>query len=332
MDGRNMLTILDVPASLRPPFPFPYPGHQTGPMIEAFAHAHLPVAAQQWRLDESWTYVPAYWTSYACELSQRGRLGRHLHTLRMRSFLRRLDPSRRYFTISQHDDGLAQRGRYRPRVPIYEFSAGGCGDTPVPLLCDPHPAVARRRDLRASFVGALSTSNASYPIRDAMAHALAGRREYVVRDVSPVWGQTNRRTLAAKTADFIDVMCRSTFALCPRGYGKTSFRLYEAMQLGCIPVYLYDEPWLPYADLLDWREFAVLVHEQQAPRLHDILAGYTDRQIDAMRRRIAELVPEYFTMEATLRHLPRYLNAASGRELSLSPRGAAASYAYRQAS
>lgn len=312
-----MLSIADVPRCLQPAFPFPYPGHQTGPMIEQYGHEHLLAHAPSWQLDEPWTYIPAYWTSYACVLSQRGRLGRHLHTSRMRSFLNRLDPGRRYFTISQHDDGLEQRGRYRPRVPIYEFSAGGCGEMPIPLLCDLHAPVARRRDLRASFVGALSTPNGSYPIRDAMARALAGRREYLVRDVAPIWGQKDERTLAAKTSDFIDVMCRSTFALCPRGYGKTSYRLYEAMQLGCIPVYLYDEPWLPYADALDWREFVVLVHERQVPYLHDILDSYTDRQIDAMRRRIADLMPHYFTMDAVMRHLPRYLNAASGRELSL---------------
>jgi len=33
----------------------------------------------------------------------------------------------------------------------------------------------------------------------------------------------------------------SKFALCPRGYGKTSFRIQEALQYGAIPVYISDE-------------------------------------------------------------------------------------------
>lgn len=306
-----MLSILDVPAALAPEFPFPYPGHQRGPLVEAFAERYLRDQRERWPLEHAWTYVPAHWTSYACCVSRRKRLGRRLAIERMRRFLASLPPGRRYFTISQHDDGLVQRGLCRPNRPIYEFSAGGCGDVPIPLLCDPHTPVARRRDIRASFVGALSTPTQRYPARDAMAAALAGRPEYLVRDVTPVWGERDDRSLSTKTAEFVDVMCRSVFALCPRGYGKTSFRLYEAMQLGCVPVYIYDEPWLPYSDAIDWNEISVLVHVREADRLHDILASKTEREIQAMRRRIAELWSEYFTLEGVMRQIPRYLNAAA---------------------
>jgi hypothetical protein len=310
-----MLSILDVPASLQPVAPFPYPGHQRGPMIEEFADNYLREHRDDWPLEHAWTYVPAYWTNYACETSRRKRIGRSAAKWRMRRFLKSLPAGRRYFTLSQHDDGVTQRGAFRPSQPIYEFSAGGCGDVPIPLLCDPHAAVARKRDIRASFVGALSTPTQRYAARDAMAAALQGHNEYLVRDVTPVWGEADDRSLTAKTADFIDVMCRSVFALCPRGYGKTSFRLYEAMQLGCVPVYIYDEPWLPYADVLDWSELCVLVHVSEADQLHDILASKTARDIDAMRRRINELFPKYFTLAGVLRQLPRYLNAAASGDL-----------------
>ncbi len=312
-----MLSILDVPPSLCPSPPFPYPGHQRGPMIEEFADQYLRTCAErttQWPLERAWTYVPAYWTNHACWLSRQRRFARKIAAWRMRRFLQTLPAGRRYFTVSQHDDGLAQRGAYQPNRPIYEFSAGGVGDVPIPLLCDLHRPIPKRRDIRASFVGALSTVTHRYAARDAMAAALAGRSEYLIRDVTPVWGDVDSRSLAEKSAEFIETMCRSVFALCPRGYGKTSFRLYEAMQLGCIPVYIYDEPWLPYADAIDWNEICVLVHISQADRLHDILSSKTDRDIAAMRNRIAELWPDYFTLDGVMRQLPRYLNAAaSGR-------------------
>lgn len=38
------------------------------------------------------------------------------------------------------------------------------------------------------------------------------------------------------------------FNLAPRGYGRASFRMTEIIQIGSIPVYLYDDfPWIPYA-------------------------------------------------------------------------------------
>jgi hypothetical protein len=53
-------------------------------------------------------------------------------------------------------------------------------------------------------------------------------------------------------------MADSVFALCPRGYGPTSFRLYEAMQMGCVPVYITDQAWLPFKDEILWDQTAVL--------------------------------------------------------------------------
>ena len=42
--------------------------------------------------------------------------------------------------------------------------------------------------------------------------------------------------------------CR--FSLCPRGFGRTSFRLAETVGAGRVPVFVYsDQLWVPYRDL-----------------------------------------------------------------------------------
>ena len=44
-----------------------------------------------------------------------------------------------------------------------------------------------------------------------------------------------------------DVMADSLFNLAPRGYGRSSFRLSEIVQLGHVPLHVWDDtPWLPY--------------------------------------------------------------------------------------
>jgi hypothetical protein len=137
-----------------------------------------------------------------------------------------------------------------------------------------------------------------------MVDALRGHDEYLVIDAPTAWAERDARS-SAGTRRFVELMCRSVFALCPRGYGRTSYRMYEAMQLGCIPVYIYDEPWLPYTDELDWRQFAVLVPLDQAPRLHDILSSIPADQIAAMQRRIGEIYDTYFTLPGVLRQMLR---------------------------
>ena len=42
-------------------------------------------------------------------------------------------------------------------------------------------------------------------------------------------------------------MNMSAVNLAPRGFGRTSYKLAEVVQMGRIPFYMYDDiPWLPY--------------------------------------------------------------------------------------
>ena len=42
-------------------------------------------------------------------------------------------------------------------------------------------------------------------------------------------------------------MSTTLFNLAPRGFGRSSFRITEIIQIGRIPIYLYDDiPWIPY--------------------------------------------------------------------------------------
>jgi hypothetical protein len=46
---------------------------------------------------------------------------------------------------------------------------------------------------------------------------------------------------------WVQQFAHTTLAFAPRGIGATSYRLYEALQLGVVPVFVYDLiPWLPY--------------------------------------------------------------------------------------
>ena len=111
----------------------------------------------------------------------------------------------------------------------------------------------------------------------------------------------------ADTRFFLAVMARSKYALAPRGYGKTSFRLYEAMQLGCVPVYIYDEPWLPYADVLDWNDFCVLCHYDDLAGLPERLCGLDEGWRQRACELLTELVPQYFSLDGMTKQLPRII-------------------------
>jgi hypothetical protein len=62
---------------------------------------------------------------------------------------------------------------------------------------------------------------------------------------------------------------RSKFVLCPRGHGTSTFRLYETLSAGRVPVVLSDE-WLPPPGVA-WDTCIVRIDERSASRLVHVL-------------------------------------------------------------
>jgi hypothetical protein len=68
---------------------------------------------------------------------------------------------------------------------------------------------------------------------------------------------------------YVKIAQESCFALCPRGDGLASIRLFEMMEMGICPVILSDG-WLP-PEGPDWGAFAIFVQESQVDKLEMIL-------------------------------------------------------------
>jgi Exostosin family len=69
--------------------------------------------------------------------------------------------------------------------------------------------------------------------------------------------------------DYADTLARSHFALCPRGMGFGSIRLFEVMEMGVAPVLLADRYALPPGP--DWKSFLLMVPERDFARLPELL-------------------------------------------------------------
>lgn len=280
---------VSVPPEFQPgPLEPPYVRHQVGPLIEPyFARFQRENAA---RFPDGITYLPVFWTAYNLGHDFARRPLR-----RLQQFLdETLEPGRRYFTLVQDSDGI-----YNVLPDGVTVFSPSRGDVSIPLLCDPHPVRPMPRDVFASFIGAMT-----HWTRRHLAELAREDSRFVVRE--GVAGPSG-------TALFRGLMQRSEFALCPRGHGPTSFRLYEALQMGAIPVYVSDDHRLPFADELDWRRIAVIVHSDEIPHLPRLLDGIPEPVRKQMRADIHELWPRYFSFEGcSERILERVRGLASG--------------------
>lgn len=230
-------------------------------------------------------YIPVYWTTCYVDNKYQG----------LQEALMRLNPNMKYFTVAQHDDAIREK---LPPDTICFNAGGNGGGIPIPLVCSPikRDIIPNNdRDIFCSFVGSMT-----HPIRNAMEFVLKGNPKYKI--ASRDWTSSVSEDAFGS---FVDITSRSIFSLCPRGYGRSSFRLYEAMQLGAIPVFIYDQKWIPFEDEIDWSEFSVLIPAENINKIDEILSSISSEKIDSMRKKLSSAWESNFTMESIFKRISK---------------------------
>lgn len=108
--------------------------------------------------------------------------------------------------------------------------------------------------------------------------------------------------LCEEREDRMEVLKVSTFALViAPGDGQLvasagcGMRLFEAMEVGTIPVVLGDHVSLPYHQFIRWSEAAIMVPKPRVTELHFLLRSLSDNDMLAMRRQGRFLWETYFS-------------------------------------
>jgi hypothetical protein len=99
----------------------------------------------------------------------------------------------------------------------------------------------------------------------------------LIRDTTGkrLWQMEPGPTRDLFTMEYAETILDSQFVLCPAGFGPATYRLFEAMEMGRVPVILSDE-WVPPPGPR-WEEFSIRVPECCAGEISAILSNYSDR-------------------------------------------------------
>mmetsp|Transcript_8572 Transcript_8572/g.12778 ORF Transcript_8572/g.12778 Transcript_8572/m.12778 type:complete len:511 (-) Transcript_8572:2351-3883(-) len=189
------------------------------------------------------------------------KLNRTDHTIKVddemifddiRRFLR---PDLVYIAVAQGNNGLRVFQDQRSNgnnLNVLVLSAGGEGNVAVPLI---------KGDLNESTP--FNRSSSIQHIIGFYGSVENGPRQRIIAKVATAFRRYNVTMAVRKGPQWIDDISSTLFNLAPPGWGKTSFRLGEVLQLGRIPVYVYDTtPWLPYeGTAFGLQEVAILCKE-----------------------------------------------------------------------
>ncbi len=138
--------------------------------------------------------------------------------------------------------------------------------------CDSYSPIREDSKYLFSFVGATLT----HKVRAELASLNHSKYRFIDTSKDPA-------RLSGQAADvyqrykqnYDEILRESKFVLCPRGAGPSSFRLFETMRAGRVPVIISDE-WVE-PDGPDWNAFSVRVLERQVSEIPRLIQDLEDR-------------------------------------------------------
>ncbi len=99
--------------------------------------------------------------------------------------------------------------------------------------------------------------------------------------------------------EFVQNMVGSDYILCIRGAGNFSYRLYETLCCGRIPVFVDTDCVLPYERWIDWRRHCVWVKEKDLPHIAERVAEFhgrlTEQEFEDRQRACREVWEEWLS-------------------------------------
>jgi hypothetical protein len=290
------VTILDLGKQFRQSTTIVYPPFKNGKYMEEYFYDYIIENKDTLHFDR--VYIPIFWTNLQTHKNFSNDKAKY-ETLLL-SAMSKMPPNTKYFTIVQHDDGplLKMIGD------VLVF--GACtGNIPLPLIYEDKTNKLTTKQLEnaelnlekkylASFIG-----SRTHTLRTEIYNILKDKSD-IFMGVNNIW--TNNISQNASDV-FIEKTSESKFCLAPRGYGRSSFRFFEAIQLGVIPVYFWNDiEWLPYKNIIDYSKFTVSIHEKDIRNTYNILRDISDEKYISMIKEL-ERVRHYFTLDGMCEYI-----------------------------
>ena len=268
-----------------------YPNFNEKPGFEAYFYNYFISN----KIKSDYTYIPIQWTNYFVQQNY----GKNIEKLKL--FIEKnLSPKNKYFTVVQYDGG-----------PLLElencliFNMGGMFSTKLPISSKsiPLPLIYEfnfsdnylEKEYLASYLG-----RPTHKIRTIIEKKLKNEKSFYIENLDSM----NSKIETINLEKYENLIKSSHFFLCPRGYGPASFRLYESIELGTIPVYISDEFVLPFQDEINWKKFSVIIKKSKIGKLPKILSSILESQnYEDMLRELSNVKDNYFNFESTAKYI-----------------------------
>jgi hypothetical protein len=132
-------------------------------------------------------------------------------------------------------------------------------------------------------------------------------------------GRVDAARMQRVRAEYVQNIVESDYILCARGAGNFSYRLYETLSCGRIPVFVDTDAVLPLDFVADWRAHCVWVDESELESIGDRVADFhrhlDDDEFVGRQHACRRFWQEYVAPEGFFEHFHEHV-ARIGRDAS----------------
>jgi|ETNmetMinimDraft_2_1059921.scaffolds.fasta_scaffold01168_7 hypothetical protein len=108
-------------------------------------------------------------------------------------------------------------------------------------------------------------------------------KSYYTRDTDIIWGMDDEDKIKTMKK-YLDDVSQCNFVFCPRGTGTSSFRLYETLMMGSIPIITGMKDY-PFDDEYDWDSFSLRTDSiKDIEKLISKSENLSDKDIEEMKQ------------------------------------------------
>jgi Exostosin family len=132
---------------------------------------------------------------------------------------------------------------------------------------------------------------------------------FIIRDSL----QHNSDLSVSPRQQFVENMLSSDYVLCTRGGGNFSYRFYETLSCGRIPLFVNTDCSLPFEQYIDWKKYCVWVEEEDLPHLGKIIsefhAGLSNQEFQDMQSACRQLWLDWLSPQGFFANFHRYFSS-----------------------
>lgn len=121
-------------------------------------------------------------------------------------------------------------------------------------------------------------------------------KNYLFRETTPIYGVQDVKERVSIIKDFCLEVAKSRYCFSPRGAGSSSFRFYQSLMVGTVPIVSGMNDY-PFSGEINWNNFSVI---DDSHTKHNELISYNEH---SLRENGMNVWDKYFRIDKTDEHL-----------------------------